>query len=516
MKSVRLVCVFLYLTAAVQGQAPRLSSSAGAQPDAKTQAKIVEGYGRLPLSFEANQGQTDARVKFLSRGKATASVSGTASSSGLNFAPAVVYGSGGYSGQSVAVADVNGDGKPDLLVANRCVSSSNCTNGSVGVLLGNGDGTFKSAVTYNSGGQDATSVAVADLNGDGKLDIVVANSCESSCSVPVPGTVGVLLGNGDGTFQAAVTYSTGGFGANSVAVADVNGDGKLDLIVATVCSSNDGFSCSNIDSFGGVSVLLGNGDGTFRVAVIYDSGGYLAESVAVEDVNGDGKPDLVVANQCTVHCSSNGWVGVLLGNGDGTFQSAMTYSPDDIVVSSIAAADVNGDGKPDIVVAGGSNVGVLLGNGDGTFQTVVPYGSGGYPAVSVAIEDVNGDSNPDLIAANNCVSSSNCTTGTVGVLLGNGDGTFQAAMAYGSGSYRPQFVTVSDVNGDGKPDDSASAKQLQIVSNLTASSHCGSFLPSYVLIENEGNCLMVLAMSWKWARLIRAFICRFLLAPLHV
>jgi hypothetical protein len=124
----------------------------------------------------------------------------------------------------VQVADVNGDGKPDIVLANWCVIGNVCVNGTVGVLLGKGDGTFQSAVTYSSGGNNANSVAVADVNGDGKLDILVANVNS--------GTVGVLLGNGDGTFQTAITYGSGGEFVISVAVADINGDGKPDLVVA--------------------------------------------------------------------------------------------------------------------------------------------------------------------------------------------------------------------------------------------------------------------------------------------
>ena len=163
------------------------------------------------------------------------------------------------------------------------------TGGAVSVLLGNGDGTFQAAKSYGSGGQDAYSVAVEDVNGDGKPDLLVANYCaDSNCLTD--GNVGVLLGNGDGTFRAAVTYSSGAYHTVSVAVGDVNGDGKPDLVVASDCASSN--NCAN----GSVGVLLGNGNGTFRAAVSYSSGGYEAQSVAVADVNGDGKLDLVVAN----------------------------------------------------------------------------------------------------------------------------------------------------------------------------------------------------------------------------
>jgi len=353
------------------------------------------------------------------------------------FAAAVNYASSGYQSTWAAVADVNGDGKPDIVVANACGDSSNCnTNGTIGVLLGNGDGTFQAAVTYDSGALGAFSVTVADVNGDGKPDLVVANNS----------TVSVLLGNGDGTFQAAVSYGTGGNGVHSVAVADVNGDGKPDLVVALNCGQNCGF--------GAVGVLLGNGDGTFQTAVTYPSGGINATSAVVEDVNGDGKPDIVVTNYTSSSGSGQGNVCVLLGNGDGTFQTAVAYGVGGDNPDSVAVADVNGDGKPDIVVTNFSsdNVGVLLGNGDGTFQTAVAYGSGGYSPDSVVVADVNGDRKPDLLVANQCVDIATCANGTVGVLLGNGDGTFQTAVAYGSGGDIAYSVAVADFNGDGEPD----------------------------------------------------------------
>jgi len=139
------------------------------------------------------------------------------------FLEAPTYDSGGHDAYSVALADVNGDGKPDLLVANLCGDSTSTCAGTVAVLFGNGDGTFQPAASYGSGGESAYLVAVADVNGDGKPDLLVANAFASNSNTN--GTVGVLLGKGDGTFQPAVAYGSGGVGAQSVAVADVNGDG---------------------------------------------------------------------------------------------------------------------------------------------------------------------------------------------------------------------------------------------------------------------------------------------------
>jgi hypothetical protein len=383
---------------------------------------------------------------------------------------------------SVAVADVNGDGKPDLVVANMCgASACGVELGSVAVLLGNGDGTFQTAVTYSSGAYEALSVAVADVNNDGKPDLLVTNACPTGqCAQGSEGQVGVLLGNGDGTFQTAVTYGTGGFYADSVAVADVNGDGKPDLVIANACTNT---ACYGSDG-GQVGVLLGNGDGTFQTAVAYGSGGNNAYSAQVEDVNGDDKPDVLVVNNCVSQNCPNGAVGVLLGNGDGTFQTVVLYDSGGAYPLSMAVADVNGDSKPDLLVAncgvncatGTGSVGVLLGNGDGTFQTAVVYSSGGYAAYSIAVADVNGDGKPDLEVDNLCVDS-NCLTGSAGVLLGNGDGTFQTAVTYGSGGNGAYSIAVADVNGDSLPD--------MILANKCADSTCSADGVGGVLINSS-------------------------------
>ncbi len=347
------------------------------------------------------------------------------------FLPPVTYYPGSSGGaMSIAVGDVNLDGHPDLVVANY-------GGDTVGVLLGKGDGTFQPAVTYSSGGVDATSVAIVDVNGDGKPDLVVANFYANSSSTV--GSVGVLLGNGDGTFRPAVVYNAGPNYVDSMAVADVNGDGTPDLLV--------------VGESGTVGVLLGNGDGTFQSPVLYRTGAITPSAIAVADLNGDGRPDLLIANECVdwMHCV--GAVGVLLGNGDGTFQPAVLYETGGPFAWSVAVADLNGDGKPDLVVAnsGSHTVGVLLGNGDGTFQPAATYDAGIGNSASVAVADVNGDGKPDLLVANTNTGAD----GTLGVLLGNGDGTFQPVVTYDSGSYGavgPQSIAVADFNGDGKPD----------------------------------------------------------------
>jgi hypothetical protein len=372
------------------------------------------------------------------------------------FLSAVAHGTAGQLAQSLAVGDLNADGKLDVVVANCCGGPSG--HGSIGVLLGNGDGTFQPAAEYDSQG-GSLSIAIGDLNHDGKPDLVVANvGCVSTSA---PACVGVLLGKGDGTFQPVVTYDAGENGAYSgegifvpLVLADVNGDGKLDVILANQTSSANNYEGSAV-------VLLGNGDGTLQAAKFLDSGGGFASSVAVADLNHDGKVDLVVVNCApsgATGCNHTvpGPVAVLLGNGDGTFQPAKTYSRGKgggSISDPVVIADVNGDGKPDLLVgtlcviiksgacSGHGYVGVLIGTGDGTFKPAVNYDSGGGSASSIVLADVDGDGKLDVVVAN----------GFAGVLRGNGDGTFRLPDTYFTDG-AAGLVLVADLNGDGKLD----------------------------------------------------------------
>ena len=225
----------------------------------------------------------------------------------------------------------------------------------VSVLLGNGDGTFQPAL-YQAAEPGTQAIVAGDFNGDGRV-----RPGRRRQYVISGGIVSVLLGNGDGGFQAS-TVNPAGQSPQSIVAGDFNGDGRLDLAVVDN-GSND------------VSILLGNGDGTFQPPIQYATGPD-PYAIAVGDFNGDGRLDLAVTNG---DYGSSGTVSVLLGNGDGTFQPQVTYpvSPDLQVISepqNIVAGDFRGDGKLDLAVAdyGSSYVSVLLGNGDGTFQPAGP------------------------------------------------------------------------------------------------------------------------------------------------
>jgi hypothetical protein len=324
---------------------------------------------------------------------------------------------------SVTAVDLNGSGKLDLAVAN---SSDN----TVSILLGDGKGSFSPKADYGTG-NGPLSVIATDFNLDGKSDLAVANSSDN--------TVSVLLGNGDGTFQPQKAYPTG-LGPVAVTFGDFNGDGRLDLAIAN--SNCPVLPCGP----GSVSILLGNGDGTFGTKTDFATGNQ-PSLITVGNFNGDNSLDLAVANSnCpTVPCSLGpGSVSILLGNGNGSFQNHVDYGVGNRPLS-VVAADFNGDGKLDLAVANfnDNTVSVLLGNGSGAFPSRVDYATGTGPA-SVTAADFNGDTRLDLVVVNQAAN-------TVSILLGNGDGTFGAKNDFPTGN-QPSSVTVGDFNGDGKLD----------------------------------------------------------------
>lgn len=343
---------------------------------------------------------------------------------------------------ATAVGDLNGDGFPDLVTAN-CNNGYSATlipptgNDGVVVYLNNGDGSFQSGVFYaaaSAGGNPAhvfpSAIALADVNGDGKLDVISNNTYAADMTI--------LLGKGDGTLQSAtVGYLVGGFSFFAPLVADFDGDGLADILVP-----DDLFS---------IAYLKGYGDGTFVAGAHYYSpvpADFYPNSVgmATGDLNGDGYPDFVLGNSGVNGTSTTAMgITVFLSNPDGTLQPGVNYGVDGCL-DYVVTADFNGDGKLDLAAAdcsGSGDVDVFLGNGDGTFQTPTTYSTGAIGLWAIMTGDFNGDGHPDLAV----VTSAN-PTGSLGVLINDGTGNFLPAVPYPAVT-APTGYAVGDINGDG-------------------------------------------------------------------
>jgi hypothetical protein len=362
---------------------------------------------------------------------------------------------------AVLALDLNGDGKPDLAVAQ-------VTQTHLSVLLNVGDGTFGPAADYAVPvGCSINAIAAADVNGDGWSDLAV--TCQGT------NWVCVLRNLGNGAFAPAVKYISGAQ-TWTVAAADLNGDGKADLV-------------TNAQNGNSVSVLLNLGNDTFAPAVNYSTGlGWFPSLVTAADLNGDGWPDLVVAGDFVDSAFNTENLTVLFNLGDGAFAPSEVGYIKEGWVGSIAAADLNADGKLDLAVTTvkGERVSVLLNLGNGTFAPEVSYLAGRAPG-SVTATDVNGDGLPDLAVANG---------DTVRVLVNVGNGTFVAPGNYATGR-SPASVTVADLNGDGKPDlvtanhDDQNASVLLNLGNGTFASAVnyatGGYIISVTVVDVNGD-----------------------------
>ena len=357
-----------------------------------------------------------------------------------SFATAVDYALGDNPNSGIA-ADFNGDGKLDLAIGN-------VLNKNIAILINNGNGTFAAAVNYTVDFNPETSTA-ADFNGDGKLDLVVGNFLGGPTS---GGSMSVLIGNGDGTFQAAVTTPIQT--PFHVVAVDLNADGKQDIVAASPPDK--------------VSVRLGNGNGTFQSPVTYTVGDG-PRTLAIANFNGDTKPDVVVSNS-----GNSATLSFLVGNGDGTLQAAVPinlgFRP-----QGIAAGDLNGDGKPDLVVAdtNDNNVAVVINNGNGTLQAAVGYPTGLNQPLNVAVADFNGDGKLDVVTPGNFLPNA------FSILRGVGDGTLQVF------DQRPSrnnsfFPIAADLDADGKPDLALVNNNFDLVDVLlnSPSAHPANFTAS--------------------------------------
>jgi hypothetical protein len=300
---------------------------------------------------------------------------------------------------SMSLRDMNGDSLLDVVVANR-------NDDDISILLGSDDGTLLAQQRFSTG-RSPGSMSVVDMNGDDLLDVVVANQADDDISV--------LLGNGDGSLQAQQRFSTGTF-PTSMSVVDMNGDGLLDVVVANQADDD-------------ISVLLGNGDGNLQTQQRFPVGG-TPTSITLGDVNRDSAIDIGIG-------IDSGGISVLYGHGDGSFREYQIAITEYRGVSSVSLDDLNGGGLLDFYFRNSSGVSVRFGDGEGGFSSQQQVNAGGK---LVEMADFNGDNFADAVTVN---------ANHLSILLGKGDGSFQPQ----SQTYKiDRLVDIVDMNGNGRLD----------------------------------------------------------------
>jgi hypothetical protein len=325
--------------------------------------------------------------------------------------------------RSVVSGDLAGNHRPDLVVSSSCESNTSCTHGTASVLIAGDNGSYHFAGSYPLGA-GPVALALADMDGDKKQDIVALNHTDH--------TVSIFSGLGSGNFQQAYTLSLAS-APLAIAIADFNNDGRPDLAIIGDCGT------SNCSQPGTLEIFYGAASGSFRSGPSYPLG-YMPSAIAIADINGDKHLDIVVANRCgkSAACNTSGSASVFLGTTSEQWKAGadldLGKSP-----SSIALADLGSRGTSDLVVSHDTEntVTTLRGNGDGTFQAATSYPAGASPN-SLAVADFNGDGHLDIAVSNH-------QDATVSVFYGKGDGTLVAnpALSVGAGPASLAILAVS-------------------------------------------------------------------------
>lgn len=500
--SVALVLVLFVLSAVFPGSVAQAQSAAAAAvslPSGTTPAPFLVApsfaLAGAPLSVAMGDLNEDGKPDLVTADAVTGKVTVFLGTGNGKFASGMEYATGSHPGV-VAVADLNGDGHPEVIVGDE-------SKGTISILASSGNGTLQLKQTL-AAGLDPAYIAVGDFNGDGKTDLAVAAKSAASLAI--------LLNDGKGSLQAP-TLSSLHKAPTSLISTDLNNDGHADLALA------------NAD--GTVSILLGAGNGKFRsLADISAASGPLS-SIAAGDFDRDGNIDLAVtqsggkaltvllgkgnggfalpanytvgnnpvsalvtdldgdgvADLVVINQGSNTY-SVLGGNGDGTFKSSLDYVVGNGPVAAVAGEfDANGHVDLAVINPNSQSVTVPLGNGDGTFKAARSYLAGIEPR-AVASTDLNGDKLPDLVVTNFCGSDLTCSkSGSVAVFLANADGSYKLSNTYAVGA-GPVSVALTDVNGDKFPDIMALNRGDKTVSVLLAKGD-GSFEQPYTFPVSE-------------------------------
>jgi hypothetical protein len=331
----------------------------------------------------------------------------------------------GQSPTHATIADLNGDGTADIVTASALTNT-------IQVMIGRGNGTFETPVTYQSGGRTTYMTAVCDVDGDGGPDIVATNLSNS--------TVSIFINDRTAHFGRPTDVATDG-GPVAIACGDLSGDGRADLVTA------------NVDG-GNLTWLVNRGQGAFTKRTLQAGSAGAPRAIVLADFDHDGRTDIAVANTAV------GTISVLLNRGNHEFAPPVIV-PVGAGPRALAAADVNGDGLPDLVTANGDahSVSVALNQGKGVFARHREFAARAPAAISVA--DVDRDGHPDLLVAESDDDS-------LSVLPGRGDGSFAPAIAIGTSGRQVTWVTAADLNHDGRVDLVASNAASGTVSIMLA------------------------------------------------
>jgi hypothetical protein len=332
----------------------------------------------------------------------------------------------------LAAGDFNGDGRADLAV----VGVDSSSGSQVAALLGNGDGTFRTAAPIFLGPLEPSIFVTGDFNGDGRVDLAVLGTDPSSES-PV---VELFTGNGDGTFATPSRIDVGKLVPTNLASGDFTGDGRTELVVAGV----------GLYGQQNAEVLVPDAHGTLRAEPPIELGDFSSITVVTGDFNGDHRADLAVAG---VEPSGQEVIEVLMGRGDGTLAAPVTIDLGNVIAATLVSGDFNGDGRTDLAIAGTGpdeqpSVDVLLSRGDGAFAAMPPIDLDGFNVIAMAAGDFSGKGRTDLAVAGQPASE----PGAVVVLQGNGDGTFRPGPPIDLLGLDPTTLLAADFTGDGTSD----------------------------------------------------------------